>query len=131
MGLSHGEKDKRPQGVRLLSQRVSAPLRARVSKLKKAFASSSKTTSAPSGWVELTPRLGRALWVASLLKGGRHRAVGASRVLELPRAITSLLDPSILSKAAAKGGKYIKRVPTGKFRTTKSGKPGAPIYKYY
>ena len=107
------------------------PPRLRSLSVSASGASTRTASTNRSGWVELTPALGRALWVTSLLKGGRHRAVSGSRVMELPREIAVLLDPSTLAKAAAKGGKYIKRVPTGKFRTTKSGKPGAPIYKYY
>lgn len=81
-------------------------------------------------WVELDERFGERIWSSVIAKGGHVQQYGEAEVMPLPWWIVARLDPSSLMKHRG-GIKYVKRVPTGKYRTTKSGKQGAPIYRYY
>ncbi|HRE87594.1 MAG TPA: hypothetical protein PK095_00520 [Myxococcota bacterium] len=79
-------------------------------------------------WVELDERFGERIWSSVLAKGGTAIGQGEASVLRVPWWLAIRLGGDLADLAKAK---YVKRVPTGKYRTTKSGKQGAPIYRYF
>jgi hypothetical protein len=84
-----------------------------------------------STWVALDEGFAEALWSSVIAKGGSSRSTpDGQEVLALPWWVAYKLDPAGLFKHRG-AIKYVKRVPTGRFRKTKSGAPGAPIYRYY
>lgn len=82
--------------------------------------------------VELAPEFGERLWGSIMSKAAEpaRRLADGSEVMALPWWARMAFDPHGLVKAGARGP-YIKKVPTGKFRTKKDGSPGAQIYRYF
>lgn len=91
-----------------------------------------KATTMHTTWVNVSSDFGDYLWSTSLAKAAMAiTAHDGSEVIALPTAVAKALNPDMLAKAGAVGGTYVKRVPTGKFRTKKGGGQGAQIYRYY
>jgi len=81
-------------------------------------------------WVPMASKLGEFAWGASLAKGGALITPRGAEVVEMRSELARLFVGPALWKAGSRGP-FLKKVPTGKYRTKKDGSQGAQIYRYF